>query len=145
MWMPDNESLNSCRTYWRNFSPWLILTQLWLMLGDFFFHPHMLIVFLTPPTLQRVPSLNLLTIAAISSLQYLIFPPPVQPSLGTPCLVLPLFIPWVYWWDNWKQRFFIEQMLRPVRWKALLKALLIDLCSPHVYTHIHTHFCANDT
>lgn len=49
------------------------------------------------------------------------------------------------WWkNNWKQRFFIEKMLRPVRWKALL----IDLSSLHAHTRTlmqtltHTHIAS---
>lgn len=47
-------------------------------------------------------------------------PPPSPPPPG------------VQRWDNWKQRFFVEQMLRPVRWKALLIDLRsLSLSPPH--------------
>lgn len=53
-------------------------------------------------------------------------------SVSPLCLSLSLSRSHGSWWDNWKQRFFIEKMLRPVRWKALL----IDLCSLLAHTHM---------
>lgn len=88
------------------------------------------------PTFYMLPSLNLLFTAAIFSLQYLLSFS-MQPFFGTytpsPLSVcLSLSRSHGSWWDNWKQRFFIEKMLRPVRWKALL----IDLCSLLAHTHM---------